>query len=98
MASPFIEAPVYGEHILRHEPTGRVGDPAELVGPLLFLASDASSRVIGETLVVDGGHSAGFMGARYEPGALRLPRRGGAGGPRRADHASLGEPPSSSQP
>ena len=66
MASPFIEAPVYGEHILRHEPTGRVGDPAELVGPLLFLASDASRRVIGETLVVDGGHSAGFMGARYE--------------------------------
>ena len=66
MASPFIEAPVYGEHILRHEPTGRVGDPAELVGPLLFLASDASRRVIGETLVVNGGHSAGFMGARYE--------------------------------
>jgi NAD(P)-dependent dehydrogenase (short-subunit alcohol dehydrogenase family) len=65
MASPFIEAPVYGEHILRHEPTGRVGDPAELVGPLLFLASDASSRVIGETLVVDGGHSAGFMGTQY---------------------------------
>ena len=41
MATPFIEAPVYGDHILRHEPTGRVGDPAELVGPLLFLTTDA---------------------------------------------------------
>ena len=65
MTSPFIEAPVYGDHILRHEPTGRIGDPAELAWPLLFLASDASSRITGQTLVVDGGHSASLMGACY---------------------------------
>jgi len=38
---------------------GRLGDPKELVGPLLFLASEASSFVTGHTLVVDGGFSAG---------------------------------------
>ena len=34
---------------------GRWGDPRELAGPALLLASDAGSYITGETLVVDGG-------------------------------------------
>jgi NAD(P)-dependent dehydrogenase (short-subunit alcohol dehydrogenase family) len=37
---------------------GRWGDPKELVGPALLLASDAGSYITGETIVVDGGYLA----------------------------------------
>jgi len=37
---------------------GRWGDPSELIGPALLLASDAGSYITGETLVVDGGYLA----------------------------------------
>ena len=44
--------------ILNHTPMGRYGDPSELVGAAVFLASDAASFVTGSELVVDGGFSA----------------------------------------
>lgn len=39
-------------------PLARWGDPPELAGPAVFLASDAASYVTGHVLVVDGGLSA----------------------------------------
>jgi NAD(P)-dependent dehydrogenase (short-subunit alcohol dehydrogenase family) len=37
---------------------GRWGEPRELVGPALLLASDAGSYITGQTLIVDGGYLA----------------------------------------
>lgn len=42
-------------YIERHVPARRAGEEHELDGALLFLASDASTYVIGQTIVVDGG-------------------------------------------
>ena len=38
-----------------HTALGRWGDPKEMVGPALLLASDAGSYITGQTIVVDGG-------------------------------------------
>ena len=46
-------------------PIGRVAQSQEMIGPALFLASDASSYVTGTTLYVDGAYSKNLV--RYRP-------------------------------
>jgi NAD(P)-dependent dehydrogenase (short-subunit alcohol dehydrogenase family) len=42
-------------------PLGRMAELEDVVGPVIFLASKASSFVSGQIIRVDGGNSAGFM-------------------------------------
>jgi NAD(P)-dependent dehydrogenase (short-subunit alcohol dehydrogenase family) len=39
-------------------PLGRLAEPEDIVGPVLFLASEASAYITGHTIVVDGGSGA----------------------------------------
>jgi NAD(P)-dependent dehydrogenase (short-subunit alcohol dehydrogenase family) len=47
-----------GRQIIDHTPQGRFGDPADLIGPMLWLMSPASAFVTGIVVPVDGGFSA----------------------------------------
>jgi len=47
-----------GNSIISHTPMGRFGKPEDLVGTLIWLASDASKFVTGVVVPVDGGFSA----------------------------------------
>ena len=44
---------------LARVPKGRLGEPEDLAGPLLFLASRASALITGETILCDAGFTAG---------------------------------------
>ena len=55
MTSYTREAPERLEKFMLRTPMGRVGQAEELVGPVVFLASDMATYVTGVTLPIDGG-------------------------------------------
>ena len=55
MTRDAIAGPV-GEALVKRIPQRRIGQPADLDGPLLLLCSDASRYMTGAEIVVDGGH------------------------------------------
>ncbi|WP_061244273.1 SDR family oxidoreductase [Leptospira noguchii] len=52
-----VITPEREKSILTHTPMGRFGEPNELLGAILWLASDASRFVTGAEIAVDGGFS-----------------------------------------
>jgi NAD(P)-dependent dehydrogenase (short-subunit alcohol dehydrogenase family) len=58
MSLPLVEGTPRGEEILMRTPMHRFGKGREIVGPAIFLASEAAAFVTGEVIVVDGGYLA----------------------------------------
>ncbi len=58
MAQPLMADEEFNEMVCSRTPLGRWGDPGELAGAVIFLASGAGSYVNGAAITVDGGMTA----------------------------------------
>ena len=55
MSLPLVQGTPRGNEILMRTPMHRFGKGREIIGPAIFLASEAAAFVTGEVIVVDGG-------------------------------------------
>jgi NAD(P)-dependent dehydrogenase (short-subunit alcohol dehydrogenase family) len=55
LTEPMFEDKDFKGDVLRRIPMGRIGEPDEVTGPVLFLVSEAASLVTGHILLADGG-------------------------------------------
>jgi len=58
LTSSLLHHETLGKPFLDHTPMGRFGEPRDLAGAAVFLASDASAYMTGQSLVIDGGWTA----------------------------------------
>lgn len=58
MTAPFFKEASFREKVLSKIVLGRLGRLEDLLGPIVFLASDASALMTGSSLIVDGGWTA----------------------------------------
>jgi len=52
-----LEDKEFCEYFVKRVPLGKIGQPEDLVGPVLFLSSEASNWMTGQTIVLDGGQT-----------------------------------------
>ena len=57
MSKDVIADPVVAKALIEPIPLGRLGTPEDLVGIILYLASDDASWTTGQSFIVDGGHT-----------------------------------------
>lgn len=55
--APSLADPQFRQQVLAHIPLGRIGDPIDVAGTVVFLASPAASLITGANILVDGGWS-----------------------------------------
>jgi NAD(P)-dependent dehydrogenase (short-subunit alcohol dehydrogenase family) len=53
----YLERPGAHERVVGKIPMGRLAEPRDIVGAAVFLASDAASFMVGQTIFVDGGRT-----------------------------------------
>jgi NAD(P)-dependent dehydrogenase (short-subunit alcohol dehydrogenase family) len=58
MTKPFFESAAFKQDVLAKIKLGRLGTVEDLMGAVVFLASDASALMTGSALIVDGGWTA----------------------------------------
>jgi len=58
LTRPRLENKDYHDLWVTRTPLGRIGQPEDLLGGMIYLASDASNWVTGHTIVIDGGYTA----------------------------------------
>ncbi len=56
---PALSDPAFLQRTLAHIPLGRIGEPEDVTGAVVFLASPAASLITGTSLLVDGGWTTG---------------------------------------
>jgi NAD(P)-dependent dehydrogenase (short-subunit alcohol dehydrogenase family) len=58
LTKPFFEDPAFKAHVLSKIKLGRIGRVEDLMGAIVFLASDASALMTGTSMIIDGGWTA----------------------------------------